>query len=83
MEQTNQLQAFKYNTTILKNGVIKIPQFENYVDQEIELFVVLKPRKHNKTKKSSVDALLEKWAGEFSEVETDDIKYNYLMEKHR
>ncbi|MCF8374393.1 MAG: hypothetical protein K9H64_22420 [Bacteroidales bacterium] len=83
MEHTDQLQAFKYSTTVLKNGMIKIPKFEKYVDQEIEVIVVLKPERNRKPKKSTVDDFLEKWAGVFSEVETDDLKYKYLMEKIR
>ena len=74
METLHQLQAIKY-TTVLENGIIKIPQFEKYVNQEVDIFVVLKTSTIKETKKQSVDVFLDKWTGFFSETNSDDIKY--------
>ena len=82
---TNLLQAVKY-TTVLENGIIKIPQLKKYKKQEVEIFIVLKPSKikeHKEHKEQSISDFLDKWTGYFSEVETDDFRYNYLMEKYK
>ncbi len=79
---THLLKAVKY-TTILENGIIRIPQFEKYKKQEVEIFIILKPSKIEETKQQSISDFLDKWTGYFSEVETDDFRYNYLMEKYK
>ena len=35
------------------------------------------------TKKKAINDFFEKWGGFFSTEETDDVKYNYLMEKYK
>lgn len=82
MKTENQLQAVKY-TTVIENGIIRIPQFEKYQKQEVEIFIVLKPQNIEKPKKKSITDFLDKWSGVFSEIETNDYKYNYLMEKYK
>jgi hypothetical protein len=37
------LQAFKFDTRVLENGIIKIPDFENLINKDIEVVVLLKP----------------------------------------
>ena len=82
MKTENQLQAVKY-TTVIENGIIRIPQFEKYQKQEVEIFIVLKPQNIEKPKKKPITDFLDKWSGFFSEIETNDFKYNYLMEKYK
>ena len=38
------MEAYKFETTILKNGVIKIPEISKYENQNVEIFIVLKPK---------------------------------------
>lgn len=77
------MEAYKFETTVLENGVIKIPEISKYKNQEIEVIVMFKPKtKQNKREKKSIDGFFEKWSGRFSKIKTDDARYNALMEKH-
>ncbi len=78
------MEAYKFETTVLKDGMIKVPQFEEYFDRKIELFIVLKPQKVEKRQKQTIDEFLEKWTGFAKGIEDPDtVKYNYLMEKYK
>lgn len=77
------MEAYKFATTILENGILKIPELRGYADQKVEVFVVLKPKKNIKPGIKKMDDFFMKWAGIFTIAETDDVKYNYLMEKYK
>jgi CRISPR/Cas system CMR-associated protein Cmr3 (group 5 of RAMP superfamily) len=77
------MEALKFDTLVRKNGILKIPELENYVNQNVEVFVVIKSQKPIKSEEINISVFFEKWAGYFSEIKTDDIKYNYLIEKHK
>lgn len=75
------MEAYKFATTVLENGIIKIPELKNYTNQHVEVFVLLKSKKMNK--KNSMHEFLSNWAGLFSTVKSADVRYNYLMEKYK
>jgi len=77
------MEAYKFATTVLENGIIKIPELKDYADQKVEVFVVLKPKKNIEPSNKTMDDFFIKWAGAFSIVQTDDVKYNYLIEKYK
>lgn len=78
------MEAFKFETTVLEDGTIKIPQLKEFVNKKIELFFVIKTNdKENKDKKKSIVEFLDEWTGFFSEIETDDFRYNRIMEKYK
>ncbi len=77
------MEALKFATTVLENGIIKIPELKDYADQKVEVFVVIKPKKHIKSSYKKLDGFFVKWAGVFTITKTDDVKYNYLMEKYK
>ena len=76
------MEAYKFETTVLKNGIIKVPQLDKYKNQRVEVFIVLKPQKIDEKQKVSVDDFLNKWTGFIPETDTEEDKYNYLMEKY-
>ena len=39
------MEALKFDTLVRKNGILKIPELENYVNQNVEVFVVIKSQK--------------------------------------
>jgi len=39
------MEAHRFATTVLENGIIQIPELIGYADQKVEVFVVLKPQK--------------------------------------
>ena len=77
------MEAFKFETTVLEDGTIKIPQLKDFVNKKIELFYIIKSNEEEKNEKTSIEEFLDEWTGFFSEIETDDLKYNRIMEKHR
>jgi hypothetical protein len=82
-EKIHKMEAMKFDTMVGENGILKIPELKNYVNQNVEVFVVLNPATNQKREATNLSAFLEKWTGYFRETTTDDIKYNYLMNKHK
>jgi len=76
------LQAYKFETKVLENGFIQIPDFKNFVNQEIEILVFIKPMQ-TKRKKLTADEFINKWAGFIASTNADDLKYEYLNEKYK
>ncbi len=76
------MEAYKFETKILENGIIKIPEISKYKNQEIEIIVMFKPIAKKKKEKKSIDDFFEEWSGRFAKIETDDVRYNALMKKH-
>jgi ABC-type uncharacterized transport system involved in gliding motility auxiliary subunit len=77
------MEALKFVTKVRKHGIIKIPALESYANKKVDVIVTLKPEEQDNTAQKKIDDFLEKWGGFFSEVDTDDGKYNYLMEKYK
>lgn len=77
------MEALKFVTKVRKHGIIKIPALESYANKKVNVIVTLKPEKQDITTQNKIDDFLDKWTGFFSIVETDDTKYNYLMEKYK
>ncbi|OQX99023.1 MAG: hypothetical protein B6I24_03670 [Bacteroidetes bacterium 4572_128] len=77
------MEAYKFETMVLENGVLEIPEISRYKNRMIEIIIMLNPVTEKVEKKKSIDDFFEKWSGRFAEVEIDDIRYNALMEKHR
>jgi DNA-binding protein H-NS len=76
------MEAYKFETIIMEDGIIKIPELSAHKDHKIEVIVVLKPEK-KKQANATIEEFLAQWSGFFKIVETDDIRYNALMEKHK
>lgn len=77
------MEALKFETTVLENGIIKISELKGYTDQKVEVFIILKPQKKGKGKEEAIDTFISQWSGFFSLIETNDLKYNYLIEKYK
>ena len=76
------MEVFKFETKILENGIIKIPQISQYKNQDIEIFIVFKSLQENK-KQQSIDDFLDKWTGFAKDIDADKEKFNYLTKKHQ
>ncbi|RLD56393.1 MAG: hypothetical protein DRJ05_11390 [Bacteroidetes bacterium] len=77
------MEAYKFETTVLENGMIKVPQFEKYTNRKIEVFVVFLPQIIEKEQKTSIDGFLKKWTGFAKGIDQDTEKYDYLMAKYK
>ncbi len=54
-----------------------------YKSKKVEVSLVFKPQKKQEKKEKAIDEFLDKWFGYFPEIETDDVRYNAIMEKHK
>ena len=77
------MEAFKFVRKVGKHGIIRIPELERYANQKVDIIVTLQSEDDNNHKKNGLNSFLEEWAGFFSVVDTDDTKYNYLIEKYK
>ena len=76
------MKAYKFDTKILKDGVIKIPGFSRHENQEIEIFIITKKNKRIE-KKMTAEEFIKKWAGFLSQEDVDKSKYEYLSKKYK
>ncbi|MEN8122548.1 MAG: hypothetical protein ABFS35_19555 [Bacteroidota bacterium] len=77
------MEAYKFETKVLENGIIKIPEISKYKNQEIEIIVMFKPIAKKAKQKKSIEEFFDKWGGYFSAIETNDERYNAIMDKHK
>jgi hypothetical protein len=77
------METIRFDTMVRKRGIIRTPALENYVNQNVEVTIVVKEKSSISTVKSNISDFFDKWTGFFKIIDTDDIKYNYLMEKHK
>lgn len=75
------MTTYKFTTKVSKDGTIKLPN-EMFGDEEVEITIT-----SNKTESESVEStkavdFVNKWAGFMQGVQSDENKYNRLMEKH-
>ncbi|KPA14123.1 hypothetical protein MHK_005668 [Candidatus Magnetomorum sp. HK-1] len=79
------MHAYKFETTILDNGIIQLPEISKYANQQIEIFIVIKQidqQVHTKAKQP-VDQFLNKWTGFLKGCDPDESKFQYLSRKYK
>jgi len=77
------MEAYRFETKVQKDGVIRIPEISGLADRSVELFIVMK----KSTKKisdsaSRVDRFLDRWAGVLEGGNPEQLKETYLKEKY-
>ncbi len=80
------MEAYKFETTVLENGVIQIPEMARYKNQKVQIFLIPDNSIEEDDEKSNiqhVEEFINTWVGHFSEIETDDIRYNAIMGKDK
>lgn len=80
------MEAFKFETTVLENGMIQIPEVYKFQNKKVRIYIETVQEKTTEEDKKIelLNDFFEKWGGFFStdEDSTDD-RYNYLMEKYK
>ena len=76
------MEAYKFETTVRQGGVLKIPELNSYANNIVDVFVVFRSPAKPDVKNQSIDDFLKKWGGYFTLTDSDDIRYNALIEKH-
>ncbi len=77
------MEAYKFETTVLENGTIQIPEIASFVHQQVEIFIVVKPTvKKESRKQRTIENFLAKWTGFIKDFDPDELKIRYLQEKY-
>ena len=76
------MNAYKFDVSISEEGRIQLPLENEILGKEVEIIII--PKVEKKTvKKQVVTDFLDKWAGFFREIDADQARYEYLMEKYK
>lgn len=72
------MQAYKFETRISKTGQIQLPLNHQFFDKEVEIIIL--PKQKPKASKRMAANFINKWAGFLSNTETEESKYQYLIQ---
>ncbi len=75
------MQAYKYETRISKTGQIKLPLTNQLFDKEVEIIIV--PKQKTKSSELNISDFVDKWSGFLTNINSDDLKYQYLIDKYK
>lgn len=79
------MQAYKFDTKISDEGIIRVPLEPSLYGKEVEIIIVPKITK-NENAPSSAKEFIKRWAGIIenkSDDELNEAKYLYLKKKHQ
>ncbi len=78
------MEAYKFETTVLENGIIQIPEISKLAHHPIEIFIVIKQLDSMASTETSqsIDQFLNKWTGFIKGKNPDNNKLQYLQEKY-
>lgn len=78
------MEAYKFETTIQENGTIQVPHFHKLKYRNVEVVLLIKqPEIEKDSKEQEAQEFIDKWFGFFSEIETDDVRYNAIIGKDK
>jgi len=82
------MYAYKFETTVLENGILNIPEIRNLVNKEVEVFIFEKEDFHANFSqpKISFEEFSDKWAGFLKGANLTNWRedyVNYLEEKYK
>ncbi len=80
------MKAYKFETTVLENGFIQIPKFQKFRNRKVRISIetINNSEKKLEDKKKILKDFFDVWGGFFPNLEdTNDDRYNYLMEKYK
>jgi hypothetical protein len=75
------MKSLRFRTRISKSGTIHLPKNFSLADKEVDVIIMPKTRRLRKTLKAK--EFVEKWAGFLYPLESNDSKFDYLMEKYK
>ncbi len=74
------MEAYKFETTVLENGMIQIPNYQKLKSKKVEVVLRVKQSEIEiKSKKQKVQEFVDKWYGFFPEINIEDIRYNAIL----
>ncbi|MBD3324777.1 hypothetical protein GF339_09345 [candidate division KSB3 bacterium] len=79
------VEAYKFESVVLEDGIIQIPEISQFAHRPVEVFIVFKQpdtRRVDAQKRQTMTQFLSKWTGFLKGVDPDDVKLEYLQEKY-
>lgn len=80
------MEAYKFETTVLEDGTLKIPEIAKFKNQKVQVFLIPDysiQEENEKNNLQEIEEFINTWVGHFSDIETDDIRYNAIMGKNK
>lgn len=77
------MEAIKFETVILENGIIRVPDFQKLKSKKVEVLILFKPEIESETREKETEEFINKWFGYFPEIDTDDVRYNAIIGKNK
>ncbi len=75
------MKTIRFRTRISKSGTIHLPKNSTLADKEVDVIIMPKTKRLRKALKAK--EFVEKWAGFLYPLESNDSKFDYLMEKYK
>ena len=75
------MQAYRFETRVSKDGIIKLPLNVHLPDSEVEIIIL--PKENSKPNKNNSSDFINKWAGFLTDQNIADSKQQYLNEKYK
>ncbi len=75
------MKAYKFETTVLEGGIIKIPELNNLANHKIELFIVEKDDIEESRDFDTYEQFSDKWKGLLKGIDIDNWKDDYIEYK--
>ena len=73
------MEAYKFEVKVQENGIIEIPEISQFANEEVEIFIIVKPKSKTKiAPNQAVEHFLDKWSGLLKDVAPDELKLQYL-----
>lgn len=66
------MEAYKFETMVLTDGIIKIPEISNLANKPVEIFIVVKQERESIRSSENIDHFLKKWTGCIKGADPDD-----------
>ena len=80
------METYKFETTVLPSGMVKIPSTLHLENEKIDVVLTVKRKSTSKEKTAtSVDDFLKKWVGVIKGAQIDNYRdeyYSHIKEKH-
>ena len=77
------MEAYKFETIVLEDGKIQIPEIARFANRPVEIFIVIKQIEPLETEQAqTIDRFLAKWTGFLKGVNPDELKLQYIQEKY-
>lgn len=78
------MKAYKFEVTVQENGILEIPEISQFANQEVEVFIAIKPKSTvNIGKRDAVKQFISKWRGVLKDTDPDELKLDYLTDKYK